>query len=65
MIRDYADLQAHVARILTAMPGAIDPGFVLAVAEGRLLQWLASERALDALVDTLAADLATLADWGQ
>lgn len=60
--RDYADLESHVARILAAMdPGpAPDPGLVLALAEGRLLQWLASDRPLNTLVAAVATDLATL-----
>jgi DNA-binding transcriptional regulator YbjK len=62
--RDYADLESHVARILAAMdPGPApdpDPGLVLALAEGRLLQWLASDRPLNTLVAAVATDLATL-----
>ena len=58
--RDYADLQSHVARILTAGAPATDAGLVLALAEGRLLQWLASDRPLDTLVAAVATDLATL-----
>jgi len=58
--RDYADLSSHVARILTAAAPAPDAGLVLALAEGRLLQWLASDRPLDTLVAAVAADLATL-----
>ena len=57
---DYADLEAHVARILAAMPGALDPALVLALVEGRLLQWLASDRALSMLVARVAADLSSL-----
>ncbi|HEX7538098.1 MAG TPA: TetR family transcriptional regulator [Dermatophilaceae bacterium] len=58
--RDYADLESHVARILRAMDPAPDPGLVLALAEGRLLQWLASDRRLNTLVAAVATDLATL-----
>ena len=59
--RDYRDLESHVARILPAAEPAPDPGLVLALAEGRLLQWLASDRPLNTLVAALASDLATLA----
>ena len=58
--RDYADLQSHVERILTAAAAAPDAGLVLALTEGRLLQWLASDRPLDTLVAAVATDLATL-----
>lgn len=58
--RDYADLESHVARILRAMDPAPDPGLVLALAEGRLLQWLASDRRLNTLVAAVATDLTTL-----
>jgi DNA-binding transcriptional regulator YbjK len=62
--RDYADLESHVARILCAANPAAAPapdeGLVLALAEGRLLQWLASERPLNTLVAAVATDLATL-----
>jgi hypothetical protein len=62
--RDYADLESHVARILCAANPAAAPapegGLVLALAEGRLLQWLASERPLNTLVASVATDLATL-----
>jgi len=44
--------------ILTAL--APDPGLVLALAEGRLLQWLASDRSLSTLVAAVADDLSTL-----
>lgn len=60
--RDYTDLQEHVARILKTTPRALDPALVLALVEGRLLQWLASDRALGMLVTTVAADLSTLGD---
>lgn len=59
--RDYTDLEAHVARILSAKARAPDPGLVLALVEGRLLQWLASDRSLSTLVAAVAADLSTLA----
>ncbi len=58
--RDYADLESHVARILPVAEPAPDPGLVLALAEGRLLQWLASDRPLNTLVAAVASDLATL-----
>jgi DNA-binding transcriptional regulator YbjK len=58
--RDYADLESHVARILQAADRAPDPGLVLALAEGRLLQWLASDRPFNTLVAAVATDLATL-----
>jgi DNA-binding transcriptional regulator YbjK len=57
---DYAELEAHVARLLAGLPGSPDPGLVLALVEGRLLRWLATDgdtAELDALV---AADLRTL-----
>jgi DNA-binding transcriptional regulator YbjK len=58
--RDYADLESHVARILTAAGPAPEAGLVLALAEGRLLQWLASDRPLNTLVAAVATDLNTL-----
>jgi DNA-binding transcriptional regulator YbjK len=57
---DYRDLEAHVTRILAATALAPDPGLVLALAEGRLLQWLASDRPLSTLVAAVAGDLSTL-----
>lgn len=58
--RDYADLESHVARLLSGPAPATDAGLVLALAEGRLLQWLASDRPLNTLVAAVATDLATL-----
>lgn len=57
---DYSDLETHVARILATTALAPDPGLVLALAEGRLLQWLASDRSLGTLVAAVAGDLSTL-----
>lgn len=55
--RDYSDLEAQVSRIMSATALSTDPGLVLALAEGRLLQWLASDRSLSTLVAAVAGDL--------
>jgi len=57
---DYSDLEAQVSRVLSATALVPDPGLVLALAEGRLLQWLASDRSLSTLVAAVAGDLSTL-----
>lgn len=58
--RDYSDLEAQVSRVLSATALTPDPGLVLALAEGRLLQWLASDRSMSTLVAAVAGDLSTL-----
>lgn len=58
--RDYSDLEEQVSRVLAATALAPHPGLVLALAEGRLLQWLASDRSPSTLVTALAGDLSTL-----
>ena len=57
---DYSDLEAQVSRLLAATALALDAGLVLALAEGRLLQWLASDRSPGTLVAAVAGDLSTL-----
>jgi len=57
---NHSDLEAQVSRVLSATALAPDPGLVLALAEGRLLQWLASDRSLSTLVEAVAGDLFTL-----
>jgi DNA-binding transcriptional regulator YbjK len=57
---DYADLEAHVARLLACVPGSPDPGLVLALVEGRLLRWLATDGDMADLEALVAADLRTV-----
>ena len=57
---DYADLEAHVARLLASVPGSPDPGLVLALVDGRLLRWLATDGDTAELEALVAADLRTV-----
>lgn len=54
---DYADLESQVARVLAVLSRAPDPGRVLALVDGRVLRWLASEEDVADLEDLVTVDL--------
>jgi len=62
--RDYADLEEHVRRVLTDHPVGGRADLVLALVEGRLLRWLATDRPLDALFVQVEADVAAVVPLG-